>query len=130
MYGPIEHNPAAFALARALDRHLGPDASAAKRAEHALADPALLRTLAAGAGFSRVTIVTQTRIIRFASAADYVRIQLTATPLASLLGHQAGGSARQLAQTLTADVAAALQARQADSGLSFPQEAHVLTART
>ena len=25
VYGPIEHNPAAFALARALDRHLGPD---------------------------------------------------------------------------------------------------------
>jgi ubiquinone/menaquinone biosynthesis C-methylase UbiE len=23
VYGPIEHNPAAFALARALDRHLG-----------------------------------------------------------------------------------------------------------
>jgi hypothetical protein len=37
--------------AGALDRHLGPGASAAKRAEHALADPGLLRALAAGAGF-------------------------------------------------------------------------------
>lgn len=35
-------------------------------------------------------ILTETRIIRLASAADYVRIQLTATPLARLLGHQAG----------------------------------------
>ena len=130
VYGPIEHNPAAFALARALDRHLGPDASVTKRAEHALADPALLRRLVAGAGFSRVQIVTGTRIIRFASAADYVRIQLTATPLASLLRHQAGGSARHLAQALIADVAAALQARRTDSGLAFPQEAHVLLART
>ena len=42
VYGPIEHNPAMFALAGALDRHLGPDASVTKRAEHALADPALL----------------------------------------------------------------------------------------
>jgi SAM-dependent methyltransferase len=130
VYGPIEHNPATLALAQALDRHLGPDASVTKRAEHALADPALLRTLAVGAGFSRVQIVTQTRIIRFASAADYVRIQLTATPLASLLRHQAERSIRQLAQALIADVAAALQARRADGGLAFPQQAHVLLAST
>jgi hypothetical protein len=130
VYGPIEHNPATLALARTIDRHLGPDASVTKRAEHALADPALLRTLAAGAGFSRVQIVTKTRIVRFASVSDYVRIQLTATPLASLLRHQAEGSTRQLAQTLSADVAAALQARRADGGLAFPQEAHVLIAKT
>ena len=130
VYGPIEHNPATFALAQALDRHLGPDASVTKRAEHALADPALLRTLATGAGFSRVTIVTQTRIVRFASVSDYVHIQLTATPLASLLRHQPPGSIRHLAETLTADVAAALHARHTDGGLAFPQEAHVLLANT
>jgi len=130
VYGPIERNPAAFALAGALDRHLGPDASATKRAEHALADPALLRTLAAGAGFRRVQIVTETRIIRFASAADYVRIQLTATPLASLLSQHAEGPVRHLAQALIADVAAALQARQTDDGLAFPQEAHIFLAST
>ena len=130
VYGPIEHNPATFALAQALDRHLGPDASVTKRAEHALADPALLRTLAAGAGFSRVTIVTQTRIVRFASVSDYVHIQLTATPLASLLRHQSEGSIRHLAETLTADVAAALRAYRTDGGLAFPQEAHVLLANT
>jgi SAM-dependent methyltransferase len=130
VYGPIEHNPATFALAGALDRHLGPDASVTKRVEHALADPALLAALAAGAGFSRVQIVTTTRIIRFASVSDYVRIQLTATPLASLLRHQAEGSIRQLAQTLIADVAAALAAHRADGGLTFPQEAHILLAST
>jgi len=74
--------------------------------------------------------VTGTRIIRFASAADYVRIQLTATPLASLLRHQAEGSIRQLAETLTADVAAALQVSEAGGGLAFPQQAHVLLAST
>lgn len=130
MYGPIEHNPAAFALAEALDRHLGPGASAAKRAEHALADPALLRALAAAAGFSQIQIVPATRIIRFASGADYVRIQLTATPLASQLGYQAEGSIRQLTQAVIADVASALRAHQAGGGLAFPQEAHVLLART
>ena len=84
---------------------------------------------AAGAGFCGVQVVTGTRIIRFASAADYVRIQLTATPLASLLRYQAEGSIRQLAQAVIADVASALQARQAGGGLAFPQEAHVLLAR-
>src|SRR5262249_14633387 len=61
VYGPIEHNPATFALAQALDHHLGPDASMTKRAEHALADAGLLRTLAADAGFTHITIVTETR---------------------------------------------------------------------
>jgi ubiquinone/menaquinone biosynthesis C-methylase UbiE len=130
VYGPIERNPAAFALAEVLDRHLGPDASVAKRAEHALADPALLRTLATGAGFRRVQIVTETKIVRFASAADYVRTQLTATPLASLLRQRTERRGRQLTQALIADVATALQGRQADDGLAFPQEAHVLLAST
>jgi SAM-dependent methyltransferase len=128
VYGPIEHNPAAFALARALDRHLGPDASRIKRAEHALADPVLLRTLAADAGFTRIEIVTETRAVRFASVSDYVRIQLTATPLASLLPHPLGRPGQRLAEVLIADVAAALQPHQTAGGLAFPQEAHILLA--
>jgi ubiquinone/menaquinone biosynthesis C-methylase UbiE len=125
VYGPIERNPAAFALAQALDRHLGPAASMTKQAEHALADPALLRTLAAEAGFKRIKIVTETRTVRFASVSAYVRIQLTATPLASLLQRPPG---QRLAELLTADVAAALQPHRAAGGLAFPQEAHVLAA--
>jgi SAM-dependent methyltransferase len=126
VYGPIEHNPATFALAQALDRHLGPDASRIKRAEHALADAALLRTLAAGAGFTQITVVTETRTVRFASASDYVHIQLTATPLARLLPHQPG---QPLAKVLIADVAAALQPHQTAGGMAVPQEAHVLVAK-
>ena len=128
VYGPIEHNPATFALAQALDRHLGPDASMTKRAEHALADAALLRTLAREAGFQRINIVTETRTVRFASVADYVHIQLAATPLASLLPHQPGQSRQQLVDALMTDVAAALRPHQAAGGLAVPQEAHVLVA--
>ena len=128
VYGPIEHNPATFALAQALDRHLGPDASMTKRAEHALADAALLRTLAAEAGFTQIKIVTETRTVRFASVSDYVHIQLTATPLASLLQHQPRLPGHRLAEVLIADVAAALQPYQKAGGLAFPQEAHVLVA--
>jgi len=128
VYGPIEHNPATFALAQALDRHLGPDASVTKRAEHALADAALLRMLAGDAGFTRIKIVTETRTVRFASACDYVRIQLTATPLASLLPDQPGRPGQRLVEVLSADVAAALRPHQTAGGLAFPQEAHVLVA--
>jgi ubiquinone/menaquinone biosynthesis C-methylase UbiE len=128
VYGPVEHNPATFALAQALDRYLGPDASMTKRAEHALADAALLRTLAGDAGFRRIKIVTETRTVRFASVSDYVRIQLAATPLASLLPHQPGEPGQRLAQVLIAEVAAALKRHQTEGGLVFPQEAHVLVA--
>jgi hypothetical protein len=99
-----------------------------KRAEHALADAALLRTLAADAGFTQIKVVTETRTVRFASASDYVRIQLAATPLAALLPHQSGQSGQRLAEALIADVTAALQPHQTAGGLAFPQEAHVLVA--
>ena len=128
VYGPIGHNPATLALAQALDRYLGPDASVTKRAEHALADPALLRTLAGDAGFKRIKIVTETRTVRFASATDYVHIQLTATPLAGLLPDQPGRPWQPLVEALIADVAAALQSHQTEGSLAFPQEVHVLVA--
>jgi hypothetical protein len=66
--------------------------------------------------------------VRFASVFDYVRIQLMATPLASLLPHQPRRSGQRLLQVLIADVAAALQPHQTADGLAFPQEAHVLVA--
>jgi ubiquinone/menaquinone biosynthesis C-methylase UbiE len=61
VFGPITHNPAPHALARALERHLGTDAGAIKRAEHALADAKELRDLATSAGFQDVTIDTVTQ---------------------------------------------------------------------
>ncbi|MCA1644703.1 MAG: class I SAM-dependent methyltransferase [Chloroflexi bacterium] len=85
VFGPIEHNPATQALADALDRHVGPHASVAKRTEHALADTEELRTLVTGASFRGVVIHTTRKMVRFPSPADYVRIQLAATPLASVL---------------------------------------------
>jgi ubiquinone/menaquinone biosynthesis C-methylase UbiE len=129
VYGPIERNPATFALAQALDRRLGPDASMTKRAEHALADAAVLRRLAGDAGFQRIKIVTETRTVHFDSVTDYVRIQLAATPLASLLQqHRPEQPDQALVEVLIADVAAALQPHQTADGLAFPQEAHLLVA--
>lgn len=127
VYGPIEHNPATFALAQALDRHLGTGASQTKRSEHVLAHASLLESLVSAAGFREVTVVTETRPARFASAAEFVQIQLTATPLASLLADQL--ERPRVTERLTSDVAAALQQYEIDGHLEVPQEAHVLTAR-
>jgi ubiquinone/menaquinone biosynthesis C-methylase UbiE len=85
VFGSIEHNPATHALAAALDRHIGPGASTAKRTEHALADTEQLRRLVADAGFHSIEIDTVSKLVRFPSPADYVRIQLAATPLASVI---------------------------------------------
>jgi ubiquinone/menaquinone biosynthesis C-methylase UbiE len=120
VYGPIDHNPAAKALSAALDRHVGPGASLAKRTEHALGNAAELRALVGAAGFREIAVETVTRTVSFPSTADWVRIQLTATPLASLDAAY---------DAVSADVGAALAPYLVDGALRFPQEAHVLLAR-
>jgi ubiquinone/menaquinone biosynthesis C-methylase UbiE len=130
VFGPIEHNPATRALADALDRHLGPAASVAKRTEHALADTAQLRALVRRAGFTDVVIATATKQVRFASGVDYVRVQLAATPLASVMAAHDGARRDRLVDAVTQDVCAALAAYDGDEGLGFPQEVHVVLARS
>jgi len=129
VFGPIEHNPATHALANALDRHVHPDAPVVKRTEHALADDKGLRTLVAGAGFSNVTIRTATKTVRFPSAAAYVRVQLAATPLASLFGQYDAARRDRLTRAVTEDVSAALAPYLDDAGQTFPQEVHIVLAQ-
>jgi len=128
VFGPIDHNPATHALADALDVHLGPDASVAKRTEHALADAQALGTLVDEAGFADLVTETATRTVHFPSVEDYVRIQLTATPLANLVARLDPERRDRLAAALTEDVGAALTAYVGAQGLAFPQEVHVVLA--
>jgi ubiquinone/menaquinone biosynthesis C-methylase UbiE len=128
VFGPIEHNPATHALANALDRRIGPDASVAKRTEHALADTDALRALIAGAGFRDVVLRTAVKMMRFPSPTDYVRIQLAATPLATMIAHYDTADRERLIGALIEDVGAALALYVGDDGLSFPQEVHVVLA--
>jgi SAM-dependent methyltransferase len=129
VFGPIEHNPATRALADALDRHVRPGASTAKRTEHALADTAELRALVTSAGFSDVAIRTATKQVRFPSGAEYVRIQLAATPLAAVIADCDAARRERLVEAVTQDVCAALDPYLADDGLAFPQEVHTALAR-
>jgi ubiquinone/menaquinone biosynthesis C-methylase UbiE len=124
----IERNPAAHALSDALDLHLGHGASGAKRNEHALAHAGELRSLFDAAGFTDVRVETATRAIRFASAAEYVRVQFAATPLAALLADRGPAERERLVAVVSADVGARLARYVQESGLAFPQEVHIALA--
>jgi ubiquinone/menaquinone biosynthesis C-methylase UbiE len=118
VFTPIERNPAAQALADAVDRHVGGAASAAKRSEHSL-DARELRALFEEAGFADVRLEIVALTVRFASVEEWVDIQFTATPLARLRVDRA---------PIRADVATALAAFVSDDCFAFPQEVVVALA--
>ena len=126
VYGPIEDNPGTLALAQALDHHLGTGASQTKRAEHVLAYPSLVEKLAVDAGFADITLTTETKLVRFSSASEWVNVQLTATPLASLLAERLARPG--MTERITASVVEALQRYEVPGGIEFPVEAHILVA--
>ena len=130
VYSPIERNPAARALADGLDRHLDPAASVSKRSEHALDDPETVRGLVAGAGFRDLEIHTVTQVVRFPSPTEWLRIQAAATPLAAVIGKLEAGQRTALLEALDRDVGQALELYVDDQGLGFPQECHVVLARS
>jgi hypothetical protein len=128
VFGPIEHNPATHALAGALDLHIGPGASLAKRNEHVLAHTDELRTLLQAAAFQDVVIESATKTVRFPSATVYVRVQFAATPLATLVERYDPSDRDRLIRAVAEDVGLALAGYTSDAGLTFPQEVHVALA--
>lgn len=126
VYSAIERTPAASAFADALDYCLGPAASRIKRGEHIYPVASEVASLITEAGFEQVEVATVTKRIIFPSMLDYVRFQLIATPMASLLADRNAADR----ETAIAAVAAEAQSRLdpdmvRDGRLSFPQEGHV-----
>lgn len=129
VYSAIERTPAAHAFVRALDQRLGPGASAIKRSEHIFPDAGDVATLMAEHGFARIDVATVTKRITFPSVWDYVRFQLIATPMASLLRAHQAGERETIIKSVAADTQSFLHPDTLRGGvLSFPQEAHVATA--
>lgn len=124
----IERTPATKALADSLDRHLGAGASETKRSEHALSNAGELRELMTGAGFRDVEVTMVTQIIRFPSAGEYVRLQLSATPLSSLLDGMGTEPRLATLEKITNDLIASQQLASEKAELRYPQEAYVLLA--
>jgi len=128
VYGPIEHNPTTHALSESLDRRVRPGASLAKRTEHALADRDELHALVAEAGFEAVRVTTEHITVALKSAAEYVRIQLTATPLARLFTDFPAAERQRMLSEITGDLDAALAPYLRADGLFYPQESHIVLA--
>jgi len=128
VFTAIGRNPAALALADALDRHLSEDASLAKRSEHSLPDADELRELCAVAGFVDVGIETVRRFLSFSSPEEWVRIQFVATPLGSLLVGREPPEQQRVLDRVGADVRDALAPFVRDAAFTFTQEVHVALA--
>src|SRR5207249_11204547 len=90
----IEHNPVALAMAKALGRHVRPEAETLRHGPFALGDAEVLRALVVGAGFSEVIIRPMVKGLRFPSAEAFVqRYIASVAPLAQMVA-QADDQAR------------------------------------
>jgi hypothetical protein len=69
-----------------------------------------------------------TKTLQFPCVSDWVRIQLSASPLAALLNDLDRDHAESLVNAIVADVQVTLAPHSGPDGLAFPQEAHVLLA--
>jgi ubiquinone/menaquinone biosynthesis C-methylase UbiE len=129
VYSAIENTPAAYAFVRALDRRLGSDASKTKRAEHIFKDASEVETLVAAEGLEQVRVHTITKQIIFPSVLDYVRFQLIATPMASLLSDRNDRERQTVIKEIAIETEALLDQNMLQDGrLSFPQQAYVASA--
>jgi ubiquinone/menaquinone biosynthesis C-methylase UbiE len=130
VYGPIERTPGANAFVSALDRVLGPHASKIKRGEHSFNAPDELQRLLRDAEFANVAVHTVVQEIAFPSVLDYVRFQLLATPMASLLSEHPAGVREAAIKSVALETANFSEAAMLERGdFSFPQEAYVGTAQ-
>jgi ubiquinone/menaquinone biosynthesis C-methylase UbiE len=124
VWSSIEQNPGMAALVEALQRHVGAEAAANRRAPFALGDPAELRALVEEAGFRDIDVRTAVETARFPSPEALVAYQLAATPLSTL-----GTVTEKAHQAVVLDVRAALQPYLHDGQLAVPMEAHFALAR-
>ena len=129
VYSAIERTPAAHAFVQALDKHLGAASSRTKRSEHLSCDAKEIGTWAKQAGFDVVDVAIVTKYITFPSMPDYVRFQLTATPMAALLKEKEATERERLIRLIADDAASRLDPSMLEGGrLTFPQESFVVTA--
>jgi SAM-dependent methyltransferase len=79
----IEHNAGHHVLAEVLERRVGKEAAATRRAPFKLSRRDEIRTLMEGAGFGGVAVEIATRVARFPSAEGMIRMMMAGTPLAA-----------------------------------------------
>jgi ubiquinone/menaquinone biosynthesis C-methylase UbiE len=129
VYSAIERTPAAHAFVQALDKYLGAESSRTKRSEHLSCDAHEVAAWAKQAGFDVVDVDIIAKQITFPSMLDYVRFQLTATPMTALLKERDPTERERLILSIADDAASRLTPLMLAGGkLTFPQESFVVTA--
>ncbi len=123
----IHHSPGFHALANSLERNIGEQAATIMRAPFDFGDqPETLHSLHRDAGFEKVDIRSEVRMVRFASPTDFVSKYGTGSPLAAHLG----GASDAAINALIANVSDALESyTDGGTGIAFPIQGHVVTAR-
>jgi SAM-dependent methyltransferase len=121
----IQHSPGFLALAEALAKHAGPEATAIARGPFALGDERELRSVIAGAGFKGVAVHHRMKMLAFPSGEEFVRRYGTGSPLAPVLSKMTADALGALVR----DISATLASHRGANGLEFPIEAHLVLAR-
>jgi ubiquinone/menaquinone biosynthesis C-methylase UbiE len=124
VWSGIEGSPGMAALVEALERHVGPEAAANRRAPFALGDPNQLRALVEEAGLQDIDLRTMVDTARFPDPESLVAYQLAATPMSTL-----GTVTEEAHRAVARDIRAALQRYLHDGQLAVPMEAHLVLAR-
>jgi ubiquinone/menaquinone biosynthesis C-methylase UbiE len=120
----ISHCPWQRAVADALERHVGSDATTGIRGAFALADREELRSLITAAGFRTVRIRIDSQMIRYPSLEEFVPGYLSATPVAGI----AATLDEPTRAAILREIETSLQPYMDDEGLAAPIEAHVVVA--
>jgi SAM-dependent methyltransferase len=124
VWRPIQYSPGYNALAEALERYVSSEAAGMMRMPFSLGDSEKVRQLIVGAGFRDVKIRLAIELVRFPSAEEFIRRQISSSPLAGPVG-QVDDNART---ALVEDFSTAVQSYIDDDGLAFPIEAYLSLA--
>jgi ubiquinone/menaquinone biosynthesis C-methylase UbiE len=122
----IEYRPELRALSEAMDRHIGPGASATNRSSTTLGNPEELGRLVTNAGFRDVVVQSARRFVRYDSVEEFLRIRALTTPPGDPLKRVDDATHHAIFE----DVSFALQEYVSHDGLIFPMDTHLLTARS
>jgi SAM-dependent methyltransferase len=121
----MQYTPGFSAFATALERHVSAEAAAIMRAPFTLGEAEELRTLLVAAGFHDVEIRPVTGTVRFPSPTHLVQSYVAGSPLASHVANATEAARLALIQ----EVDGALRSYMSESGLTFPIEAHLASAK-
>ena len=112
-------------LAKAMERHISPEAASFVRQVFSLHDASELQRLTSDAGFRDVTVDAHTKVLRLPPPNDFLWQYVHSTPLAGLVA-QADEEERD---ALERDIVAEWQDVEGDGAMAYQQRIVVATAR-